>query len=385
MPVRARGKFWQSDIYFRTTRLRFSFPDENAARAWEEAALRDIAEGREPTRPLANRRSPGPRLGLTTRPYTLGTLLEEVYELDWRYRKSAETLASSGRQVVAFFGERRDVRTMSKADVDGFIRSLAAKDLSGGTINRKTSALSRMFRQARESDHSIRTPKITRMREAEFRTRIYNAAEERRILGTLKRWGLKVEHDLVVFLFDTGARLGEALSLTWENVKVTTLTIGDRNRPVASKSGAFTPAALKVMNEADPRRTVVTEVTFVGTKTDQPRTLTLTKRAAKVLATRWRHADVRDRGPFAPVRRRSFHHHWVRVRDHLELGDEALIHTIRHTNISRLAASGIDVFRLQKWAGHKAIVTTQRYVKLAPRDLDALTAILNAQSDDDDD
>lgn len=49
------------------------------------------------------------------------------------------------------------------------------------------------------------------------------------------------------------------------------------------------------------------------------------------------------------------------------------LYTIRHTNLSRLAVAA------WKWAGHKVITTTQRYIKLAPRDLDDLTAALDAR------
>jgi integrase len=49
-----------------------------------------------------------------------------------------------------------------------------------------------------------------------------------------------------------------------------------------------------------------------------------------------------------------------------------LRHT-RHTYCSRLAASGVHVTKIQEWAGHVSIITTQRYLVFAPSAEDADT------------
>jgi integrase len=53
-------------------------------------------------------------------------------------------------------------------------------------------------------------------------------------------------------------------------------------------------------------------------------------------------------------------------------------HGLRHTFCSHLAAAGIDVVRIQKWAGHSDLTTTQRYMHHAdrPDDADQLTRAL---------
>jgi hypothetical protein len=53
------------------------------------------------------------------------------------------------------------------------------------------------------------------------------------------------------------------------------------------------------------------------------------------------------------------------------------IHTIRHTVLTRLARGGMELARLQKWAGHSdPKITAERYLHLMPSDLDGGLDIL---------
>jgi integrase len=53
------------------------------------------------------------------------------------------------------------------------------------------------------------------------------------------------------------------------------------------------------------------------------------------------------------------------------------IHTIRHTVLTRLAQGGMDLARLQEWAGHSdPKITAERYLHLMPSDLNRGLAIL---------
>jgi len=56
---------------------------------------------------------------------------------------------------------------------------------------------------------------------------------------------------------------------------------------------------------------------------------------------------------------------------------EFVLHALRHTCASRLAASGMDAFRIQKWMGHKTIQTTMIYVTLFSADLNGLAEALD--------
>src|SRR5687768_6420943 len=60
-------------------------------------------------------------------------------------------------------------------------------------------------------------------------------------------------------------------------------------------------------------------------------------------------------------------------------------HQARHTYISWLVASGLDIRSVKEYAGHESITTTQRYMKLYPgherRSVDRLDAFWSHDRD----
>ena len=47
------------------------------------------------------------------------------------------------------------------------------------------------------------------------------------------------------------------------------------------------------------------------------------------------------------------------------IGKHGGIHTLRHCWATHLLESGVDLFTLQQWMGHREIGTTTRYLRLA--------------------
>jgi integrase len=49
---------------------------------------------------------------------------------------------------------------------------------------------------------------------------------------------------------------------------------------------------------------------------------------------------------------------------------EVVLHTMRHTRLTRLAKAGVAIHKISQWAGHSDIkVTWDHYSHLAPTDL----------------
>ena len=46
----------------------------------------------------------------------------------------------------------------------------------------------------------------------------------------------------------------------------------------------------------------------------------------------------------------------------MNLGDDMVLHSCRHTFCTNLGRAGADAFTIQKLAGHSSIVISQRYV-----------------------
>jgi len=275
---------------------------------------------------------------------TLSDLKERTAALYWRKQKAAAKSESVADLVVGYFGKSLPVVKIDHKAINTYRLELATKGNTPATINRKLAALSKMLHLAADEGNIKQVPKIQRERETGGRERFVTRDEEARPLATLKVWGCHDEHDLVMFLIDTGARLGEAVKLRWP--------------------------------EVGPER-----ATFLGTKNGENRTIPLTSRLKAMLDAR-EGADSYDRQALVfSGKSRGIRIIWTRVRRHMKLQDDPnfVIHILRHTCASRLLQGGANLKYVQQWLGHKSIMVTQRYAHLAPTSLDALTKILEQQ------
>jgi integrase len=58
----------------------------------------------------------------------------------------------------------------------------------------------------------------------------------------------------------------------------------------------------------------------------------------------------------------SIEYQHKKLRRLLQLPEEAVIHSFRHTFLTRLGESGVDVFTIMKIAGHSSLKMSERYV-----------------------
>lgn len=181
-------------------------------------------------------------------------------------------------------------------------------------------------------------PDIDRAKNAKGRETFVSEEREVVLLAQMQMMGAHDIHDLIIFLVDTGARVGEALKLEWQHV------YDDR-------------------------------VVFMDTKNGKNRAVFLTSRVKEALQRRPR----TDKGPFTAVKKQGrLRGMWERARHHMGLDDdkEFVPHLLRHTFCSRLVQRGVPLAVVQQLAGHSSIATTMRYSHLAPLNLQNAIAAL---------
>ena len=145
-------------------------------------------------------------------------------------------------------------------------------------------------------------------------------------------------HDLALLMLDAGLRVGEAQSLEWSDIH--------------SEACQNAPHGFLCVR---------------GGKTRNARcAIPLTARVGAMLTARqqtarspWVFTNESSYGPLS----------WSTVRDQhavlrkaLRLPADAVIHSLRHTMLTRLGESGTDVFSIMKLAGHCSVVVSQKYV-----------------------
>jgi integrase len=183
-------------------------------------------------------------------------------------------------------------------------------------------------------------PEFRKLPERNARIRFLTREEEQDMLRGLENIDPHYAQ-LSRFLAETGARVGEALQLNW--------------------------------NDIDDRY-----VTFWETKSYRPRTIPLTRRARTAVEEQ-RKSGGRTTGPFRNVSNPKYRAGWNLAKDQTAMRDDRQVvpHVLRHTCASRLAQSGVDIKRIQEFLGHRTLSMTLRCAHLSPRHLDVCADALN--------
>ncbi len=331
-------------------------------------AGREIVLGARPTRIPS---SSVDQARKTAGQFTMSDLFDRCEKTVWHpdNTKSQGTVRSNLKVLRAEIGDVA-VTDMTYSRLEKLVGALKDKGYAPATVKRKMDMVSKALRMATMWTDAagrpllISKPPMPAIRVQNLKDRtvspveevaLFAAAEKRRQTEPGRQWFRMVA--LLEFLFDTGARLGEALGIG--------------------------PASVTEMGG-------VSYVTFARyrTKNDKPRSIPLTPRALGALGKLMDHLGRDDAGEwrFFPLTHGTAWYMFDQLRQDvkdqtgMDLSDVTL-HTLRHTCLTRLAQGGMDLLRLQQWAGHSdPKITAERYTHLRPTDLAAGLSILAASN-----
>lgn len=244
-----------------------------------------------------------------------------------RYKDTAKSFVFEINQILV----AKSCNILDLQAIDEIVSELRRKGNRNATINRKLAIIYKLLRKAHSMGIISRVPTYLRLRENNARVRFLTPEEEAALFAAMK--ARSEDHfRLCTFLIDSGARVGEALNIKWQDINTNS-------------------------------------VTFWITKSGKSRTVPLTQRARDALL------DGRGRsrlGPFGMVDYQRFLYDWRAARKSVGLGNDQQVvpHILRHTCASRLVQAGIDLRRVQTFLGHQTIQMTLRYAHLATTDLD---------------
>lgn len=306
---------------------------------------------------------------------TMSDLFERCEATVWHpdNARSQATIRSNLKFLRARIGDVA-VEDMTFTVLEDLVLSMKDEGYKPATIKRKLDMVSKALRMATKwADDNGRPllaykPPMPTIRVNNIKDRVvseaeeaalFNAAERRRQQEPNRQWFRMI--GLLRFLFDTAARLGEALGLSPDHLQ----EMGDH------------------LYVTFPR---------YRTKNGKPRTVPLTPAAHEALSGLWDHLGVdKETGEFRffPITSATAWYMFRQLREDVarETGmdmSDVTLHTIRHTTLTRLARGGMDLARLQEWAGHSdPKITKDRYVHLRPNDLvDGVALLSNPTSGD---
>jgi len=265
-----------------------------------------------------------------------------------QFRDYIEVQCEAKPHTVVFYNGKvdrlLDFNFLGSARLDGIDEALIdrfilerRKQVAPGTVNRELATLRRMLRVAQEWKLIDRVPRIRMLKGERIREFVLNREAEQKYLESAPQ----PLADLATLILETGLRIGEALQLRWEYIRL---------EPLAGAAFGY----LRVVD---------------GKSKNARRNIPLTDRAAGVLGNRLADSQSpwvfpnRDGQPYLVT---SLNHLHQKVRKSLNAPKDFVIHSLRHTMLTRLGESGVDAFTIMRIAGHSSITVSQRYIHPSP-------------------
>jgi len=283
------------------------------------------------------------------------------------FLKAIETQCKDKPATVEFYKERMrrllDFSELVKCRLDKIDEELIEKlknrrthqisrlgrPLSVASINRELATLRRLLRLAHEWKLIGRVPRIRLFRGEQNREFVLSYAQEELYLHMAPQ----PLRDVAMLILDTGSRPGEASGLEWRHVHLT---------PAAGAKFGY----IHIPDGKSPRA---------------KRNLSLTARVSEMLKARHRAPDrslfvfpgKSGNDPFPVSSLDHQHAEFCSLMASSGLsgfGSDFVIHSLRHTMLTRLGESGADAFTIMRIAGHSSVTVSQRYVHPSPESLE---------------
>ncbi len=259
-------------------------------------------------------------------------------------KASARSYRGWVKNLRAFFGPYTLAEISPKLIVQ-YKNTRYAEGRAPATINRELAAMKKAFNLAiREWEWCRENPvrRVAMEQEANQRDRWLTLHEQRRLVKTCPVW----LREIVVFALYTGMRMGEILTLEWQQVDLfrrTVTVLRSKNRE--RRTIPLNETTRTLLKRKANRRSRQTELVF-HTQTHTPIESGHLRRAFRAALTR---ATIVD-----------FH-----------------FHDLRHTFATRLVQGGVDLYKVQRLLGHKSPAMTQRYAHHWPESLRDGVAVLD--------
>ena len=274
---------------------------------------------------------------------TVRQAIVKVSTMEWLNQKNGALSIKNAERFALFYGFdnfMNDVATENVREFKHHCKTILS--YKHGTINRKLAALSKLCTYARGVKGFQFTwglPLIEYETENNRREFVLSKELEDKLLMTARLNYRDDEADLWECLILTGCRVSELLNLTWDNIK-----------------DGF--------------------IHCVDTKNDDDRYVHIFDGVEKILSKRKKMGLEK---PF-PLSIHAVEHAWRMIRKKLGMQHESdfVMHSLRHTCITRLLKKKIGIEVVQKIVGHKDIRMTQRYNHPTKDDLkNAVSGVFN--------
>jgi len=302
-----------------------------------------LAEARKQAVMLRGRVTTSGTLKPETAPKADPTLHDFFFDVYLSYAKPRKVTWKRDTELFARidaeFGHKK-LHEISRHAFSTFMTKLLASGLAPASVNHHAKLAKRLLTVACQFDMATanQLSRIPMFAELNQKERYMNEAELQRLLGVLQTDTNRVPALVCIWLLCTGARCGEALKATYDQIDLANRTWrlpASNTKAKKVRAIPLNDSALEVLKELEATRGT-SEYVFVNRKTGLPYT---------TIVKTW--TNMRLKAGLAHVR----------------------IHDLRHQYASFLVNAGRTLFEVQSILGHSSPVVTQRYSHLSTKSL----------------
>jgi integrase len=293
----------------------------------------------------------------------------EFRDLAKRFLAHVETRHENKPQTVAFYAAKLSrlldylpfasarIDRIDEGTIEGYVVARRAS-VEPATVNRELATLRRMLRLAYEWRELQRVPRIRLLTGERMRDFVLSREQEKTYLAACPQ----PLRDVAILMLESGLRIGEALRMEWTDVTLDPIH-GSRFGFIRVREGK-SKNARRIIPLTDRaaamlrHRKAEAEAEVAMLRRDEKR-----KPAPFVFANREGEAYLGT--SLNHLHRDAFAPKVDGERVPMFAGDFVL-HSLRHTMLTRLGESGVDAFTIMRIAGHSSIVVSQRYIHPTP-------------------
>jgi integrase len=216
-------------------------------------------------------------------------------------------------------------------------------DVAVATINRELATLRRILYLAHDWNEILAVPRIKMLKGERSRDFVFTHAQEKVYLAAAPQ----PLRDVAILLIETGLRLGEALALKWTDIeldaangkKLGYLFVREGKSKNARRHVSLTPRAQEML----VNRSLESKSEYVFAN----------QHSEPYLVTSLDHLHKKLRED-------------EKLKERLQLPKDCVIHSLRHTFLTRFGEAGADAFTIKKVAGHSSVTISERYIHPTP-------------------
>lgn len=268
---------------------------------------------------------------------TLSAFIQEFieYSKTIHTNKTQRGVQSAFREFMKVLGDV-DLSAIGPRQIDAFL-SIKRSEASEWTARKYSITLSAAFETAKRWSYITTNPfrQIKRLRMPEIQPVFFTKEDFRTLLAAIEDLNYR---DYVAFAVQTGMRLNEISSLTWDDIDLKNRLIHVRNKI------GFTTKSKR--NRTIPMNDSLVEM--LEMKKDKPHGSHVFEYAGKP------YLEITITKKFKNLVRR------------LKLDDRLHFHSLRHTFASWLVQEGVPIQYVKELLGHADIKTTMIYAHLQP-------------------